>query len=99
LALLSLIPGALLSLATPQSGQAAGGLPGENATPPEVVDAAQADSPGSPGPAWAANPLADLRITLFADTVGRRDDLGVFDDEGNNLDDRVYLRRSTRTYR
>jgi hypothetical protein len=92
LALLSLIPGALLSLATPQSGQAAGGLPGENATPPEVVDAAQADSPGSPGPAWAANPLADLRITLFADTVGRRDDLGVFDDEGNNLDDRVYLR-------
>jgi hypothetical protein len=90
LALLSLtLPGALLALAAPQAAQAAAGMPAASASPIEVVDAAP---PDPNGPSWAANPLADLRITLFADTLARRDDLGVFDDEGEHLDDRVFLR-------
>lgn len=51
-----------------------------------------APAPASLGAKEVADVLGGLRITIFGDVVGRRDDEPLVDDEGNRIDDRVWLR-------
>lgn len=55
---------------------------------------AQEEPPPAPpdGTEELAEWLGGLELTVFANVLGRRDDKGVFDAQGNEIDDRVSLR-------
>jgi len=54
--------------------------------------ARQAPAEDASVPPGATEILGGLEVTVFANTLGRRDDTGLFDADGNHLDDRVSLR-------